>query len=176
MRIESGAKSALDPNAPHVIRPYVEGDLPDIDFAIPNVLTVDARRTFWDKVVILHGLRRWFDRRGELRQEGQRVSRHYYDLHRLLDSPLEMAAADQALGRDCVLHARLFFNRSDFDLASAGPGTFALAPAGEMLERLRRDYAAMAGMIFGQAPKFEDVIDSIRGLEIRLNALGEASP
>jgi hypothetical protein len=176
VRIESGAKSALDPNAPHVIRPYVEGDLPEVDFAIPNVVTVDARRTFWDKVVILHGLRRWFDRRGELRQEGQRVSRHYYDLHRLLESPVGTAAADRALGADCVLHARLFFNRPDFDLASAQPGSFALVPAGEMLERLRRDYAAMTGMIFGEAPAFEDVMASIHGLELRLNQLGEASP
>lgn len=169
VRIESGAKSALDPNAPQVIRPYVEADLPDADFAIPNVVTVDARRTFWDKVVILHGLRRWFDRRGELRQEGQRVSRHYYDLHRLLESPLGTAAADQALGADCVLHARLFFNRPDFDLATARPGAFVLVPAGEMLERLRRDYAAMSGMIFGRAPAFEDVMGSIRDLEMRLN-------
>lgn len=42
-------------------------------------------------------------------------------------------------------------------------------PAGEMLERLRRDYAAMAGMIFGEAPPFEDVMASIRDLEAGLN-------
>lgn len=33
-------------------------------------------RTFWDKVIILPGVRQWFERRHELRQEGQRVSRH----------------------------------------------------------------------------------------------------
>jgi hypothetical protein len=59
---------------------------------------------------------------------------------------------------------------------SAQPGRFALAPAGEMLDRLRRDYAAMAGMIFGEAPRFDDVIASIRDLEMRLNEVGEASP
>ncbi|WP_352686406.1 hypothetical protein [Mesorhizobium sp. M0601] len=37
-------------------------------------------------MVIAHGLRRWYEWRGELRQEGQRVSRHYYDLHCLLRS------------------------------------------------------------------------------------------
>ena len=34
---------------------------------VPAVRTVDPERTFWDKVVILHGLRRWFDKRGQLR-------------------------------------------------------------------------------------------------------------
>jgi hypothetical protein len=118
VRVESGAKSALDPNAPRVLRPYVEGDLPDTEFAIPNVVTVDPLRTFWDKIVIVHGLRRWHEIRGQLRQEGQRVSRHYYDLHRLLASDFADAASDVALGGDCVLHARIFFNRPDFDLAS----------------------------------------------------------
>jgi hypothetical protein len=169
VRIESGAKSALDPNAPRVLAPYVAEDLPDTDFSIPGVVTVDPRRTFWDKVVILHGLRRWYDIRGELRQEGQRISRHYYDLHRLLASDVGAAAADLALGEDCVLHARMFFNRPDFDLASAGPGSFAQVPAGDMLDRLRRDYEAMSGMIFGDAPAFEDVIASVAALEARLN-------
>ena len=53
---------------------------------MPNITTVDPDRTFWDKVTILHGLRRWWDRRGELRGGGQQVSRHYYDLHSLLRS------------------------------------------------------------------------------------------
>lgn len=169
VRIESGAKSALDPNAPRVLRPYVEADLPDTDFAIPNVVTVDPRRTFWDKVVILHGLRRWYDIRGELRQEGQRISRHYYDLHRLLDSEVGNAAGDLALGDDCVRHAQMFFNRPDFDLASAKPGSFALMPTGDMVDRLRRDYAAMAVMIFGDAPSFNEVMATVAALEERLN-------
>src|ERR1700720_2431346 len=70
------------------------------------------------EVIILHGLRRWFDKRGELRGGGQRVSRHYYDLHQLAATPVGAAAiADAALGADCVGHARMFFNRPDFDLA-----------------------------------------------------------
>ena len=39
-------------------------------------------------VVILHGLRRWWDQRGELKGGGQRVSRHYYDVYRLLASEI----------------------------------------------------------------------------------------
>lgn len=169
VRIESGAKSALDPNAQRVLTPYVAADLPDTDFSIPDVVTVDPRRTFWDKVVILHGLRRWYDIRGELRQEGQRISRHYYDLHRLLASDVADAVGDLALGDNCVQHAQMFFNRPDFDLASAKPGSFALLPTGAMLNRLRRDYEAMSAMIFGDAPAFEDVIASVETLEARLN-------
>ena len=77
IKIESGAKSALDPHAPVVVKLYIADDLPNLDLAVGNVTTVDPSRTFWDKIVILHGLRRWWDRSGELKGGGQRVSRHY---------------------------------------------------------------------------------------------------
>ncbi len=171
VKIKSGAKSALDPHSLRTITPYVNDDLQGSDLAVANIKIVDAERTFWDKVVILHGLRRWFDIRGVLRGNGQRVSRHYYDLYQLLRSDAgKNALANRALGADCVDHARLFFNRPDFDLASAQPPSFALCPEGSMVDDLRRDYRAMTGMVFGEAPAFEDIIESVAALETRLNA------
>jgi Nucleotidyl transferase AbiEii toxin, Type IV TA system len=173
IKIESGAKSAIDPNSQVLIRPYVDDDLPALDLTVRAVRTVNPERTFWDKVVILHGLRRWFDRRGELRGGGQRVSRHYYDLHQLAAAPVGAAAiANTALGADCVAHARMFFNRPDFDLANAVRGSFALVAHDEMIDQLRADYRAMRGMIFGTAPSFESVLDSISSLETLLNGDG----
>jgi hypothetical protein len=170
IKIESGAKSALDPHHSVAVKPYIDADLPALDLTVPNVRTVDAERTFWDKVVILHGLRRWFDKRGKLRGGGQRVSRHYYDLHKLLAAPVgAKALADANLSADCVQHARMFFDRPDFDLASAEPGSFALVPHDAMIEQLRADYRAMQGMIFGDPPAFEAVLGSIAKLEQQLN-------
>lgn len=177
IKSESGAKSALDPNREVPITPYVDDDLATLDLTVPAVRTVEPERTFWDKVVILHGLRRWFDRRGELKGGGQRVSRHYYDLHRLAREPIgTTAAADLDLGADCVAHARMFFNRPDFDLASAAPGGFALMPHDEMVDQLRTDYRAMTGMIFGEPPAFDDVLASIAMLERQLNEKASPSP
>lgn len=174
VRIESGAKSALDPNQSVSIRPFIADEVPLVDLTVPDVTTIEATRTFWDKVVILHGLRRWHERRGEIRQEGQRISRHYYDLHCLLASPIGTSTvANRALSADCVRHARLFFDRPDYDLASARPGTFALAPSAAMADALARDYRAMAGMIFGDVPSFDSVLESIHDLEAVLNAEGE---
>ena len=86
MKIEAGAKSALDPQRLPTVLPYVATTSPT-SISSPDITTVDPERTFWDKVVILHGLRTWFDRRGQLRHGGQRVSRHYYDVFRMLRSP-----------------------------------------------------------------------------------------
>ena len=73
VKIESGAKSALDPNRPVTITPYIDADLEALDLRVPDVTTIHAERTFWDKIVIAHGLRSRFERRGELRQDGQRI-------------------------------------------------------------------------------------------------------
>jgi Nucleotidyl transferase AbiEii toxin, Type IV TA system len=170
IKIESGAKSALDPHAPILVKPYIADDLPNLDLAIGNVTTVDPSRTFWDKVVILHGLRRWWDRRGELKGGGQRVSRHYYDVYRLLASETgAKASGDMEMAEDCVRHARMFFNRPDFDLASAVPGGFTLTPHDGMLADLQRDYEAMSGMVFGSIPAVDAVVAAIAELEHRLN-------
>jgi hypothetical protein len=172
VRIECGAKSALDPHVEVSVRPYISDDIADLDLTIGGITAIQPTRTFWDKIVILHGIRGWFEKRGELRQEGQRVSRHYYDLHVMYRGGIgEEALTDRELGAECVRHARMFFNRPDFNLETAVDGTFAIEPIDGMVEGLRRDYEAMAGMIVGQAPPFGDVLASIAALEHRLNGV-----
>ena len=170
IKIESGAKSALDPHVPADIKPYIADDLEDLDLTVKGVTTVEATRTFWDKIIILHGLRRWHDERGELRHGGQRVSRHYYDVERLLASAIADSALDDIdLGLDCARHARMFFNSKDLDLIHATPGSFAITPSAAMIEPLRKDYEAMAGMVFGPLPDFNALLAEIQSLQNRLN-------
>jgi hypothetical protein len=170
VRIESGGKSALDPHRNIVIKPYIAQEIPELDLAVPEVTTIDPSRTFWDKVVIIHGLRRWYERRGVLRQEGQRVSRHYYDLHCLMTSDIGQAAlANPDLAVACVRHARMFFDRPDYDLASAVAGSFAIIPVDGMIDALRRDYSNTAAMIFGSPPTFDELLVSVTALDASAN-------
>jgi predicted nucleotidyltransferase component of viral defense system len=46
IKIEAGAKSALDPHQLMVIQPYVAEELPTINLCVPNVMTIEAERTF----------------------------------------------------------------------------------------------------------------------------------
>ena len=172
VKIEAGAKSALDPHIAATVTPYVTADLPDLDLTVRNVTTVQPERTFWDKVIILHGLRQWYDRRQELRHEGQRVSRHYYDIHRLLQAEGAPAwQADHGLAADCATHARLFFGSPDLGLDTAAAGTFTLTPDAAMHDALGHDYAAMSGMIFGDIPTLDTVLASFKALQEAINSV-----
>ena len=166
VKIESGAKSALDPHVVATVTPYVAQNLPDQDMSVANVTTVKPERTFWDKVMILHGLRQWHDRRGELRHGGQRVSRHYYDLHQLMQAnSAHEWQSNRALAINCAHHARLFFGSADLGLDTAAPGTFTLTPCAAMREALATDYEAMAGMVFGEVPTLDAVLVTTRRIE-----------
>jgi hypothetical protein len=170
VKIESGAKSALEPHGAIAVHPDVSKEVSGISLEVANVTTVLPSRTFWDKVVILHGLRRWYENRGVLRSQGQRVSRHYYDVHCMMRSGAVAGAIDDhVLASDCVRHARMFFGSPDLGLDTAAPGTFVLGPTGNMLADLRRDYERMAGMIIGEVPGFDEVIESVHKLEARVN-------
>ncbi len=170
VKIEAGARSALDPHILTTVKPYAADDAADLDLQVTGITTVEPQRTFWDKVVILHGLRAWYDRRGQLRHAGQRVSRHYFDVFRMLQSPLgARAMADRPLGADCARHARMFFNSPDFELDHAVAGTFRLVPPPDMQALLERDYDAMAMMITGAIPSFAEVMKAIGALEHRLH-------
>ena len=176
VKIEAGAKSALDPHVAATVKPYVAADLVDLDLEVRNVTTVKPERTFWDKVIILHGLRQWYDRRQELRHEGQRVSRHYYDVHRLAQADgAQVWQPDHGLATDCATHARLFFGSPDLGLDTAAVGTFTLTPDDAMHDALARDYAAMSGMIFGDIPPLDTVLASVAALQGAINAAAPKS-
>lgn len=172
VKIEAGAKSAFDPHQLAKIQPYIATDLPTFNLITSNVVTINPERTFWDKVIILHGLRRWFDRRGQLRQQGHRISRHYYDLYKLINSPIgQRAIIDSSLALECARHAKLFFNSTDLDLKTANPGSFSIVPTSQMQTVLKQDYKAMTGMIFGEIPSFLDIVKTIEELELSINQI-----
>lgn len=46
VKIEAGAKSALDPHETATVIPYITDDLPDLDMAVHGVTTVKPECTF----------------------------------------------------------------------------------------------------------------------------------
>lgn len=53
----------------------------------------------------------------------------------------------------------------------AAPGTLKLLPPEYRLTELKKDYVAMKDMFYGEIPDFNEVMESIRLLEIEINQL-----
>jgi len=167
IRLEMGARSDDWPAQERTIRPYAAEAHPGVfEAASCQVHALDARRTFWEKVTLLHAeCHRPMDNRTP-----DSLSRHYYDLHNLALRDIgKEALEDLDLLKRVVVHKRLFFSSAWARYETAVPGGIRLIPTQERMNSLRADYGRMREMIFGDAPAWEHIVASLRELEARIN-------
>jgi hypothetical protein len=154
VKLEGGGRSAVDPHQAHSIKPLIANTLPDWDFAVENVITIDAQRTFWDKVFILHGWYCGYRDQHSFTSDPQRASRHYYDVAKIYKSEIGKLAINNDDLREKV--RQLF-----------------IVPTGELLAIVQRDYLAMQEMMTGDVPEFENIVRNLAELESLVNEQGK---
>lgn len=170
VKLEGGGRSALDPHESHTIQPFIASVLDGWDFGVPNVVTIRPERTFWDKVMILHGWHCAHRDESRLPNDRQRLSRHYYDVAMLYQAESGKAAVkDAVLREDVRQHTVKFFKRAWMKLDEAVPGSMRLVPEDELLKALRADYQAMQGMMLGKTPDFQEILSVLEELEAQIN-------
>ena len=77
IRIEAGARSALDPSLTCTVTPYVAHELTDWSFNVKGVRAIAPERTLWEKLLILHGLHCGYRDARRAPADRNRISRHY---------------------------------------------------------------------------------------------------
>ena len=172
VKLEGGARSALDPHQNHTLQPYIIDVLETWNFSVNNVTTIDPQRTFWDKIMILHGWHCGYRDEQRLPSDRQRLSRHYYDVAMIYqDTRGKAAVGNIELAEDVRRYTKQLFNRGWMKLDEAVPGTLRLVPEGDFKQALMRDYQAMQGMMLGDIPTFGEIVDSISALEADVNSM-----
>ena len=167
VRLEIGAKAAWTPTETVIIRPYIAEVYPEqFGDASVSVRNTTPERTFWEKATILH---HEANRPDDL-PVPPRFSRHYYDVYRMA----KLGVLDKALGQSDLLEQvadfkAKFYPRkwARYDLARLG--TLKLVPSEIHREALKRDYAKMASMIYGEQPDFDDLMAEIARIEAKIN-------
>ena len=170
VKLEGGARSALTPSRPRSVAPYIADDLPEHELRVDGIDTIAPERTFLDKLLVLHGLHCGYREKDRLPQADSRVSRHYYDFAAISATATGAAAlADRALLDDVRGHSMIAFRQAWKRLDEAVPGTIRLAPQPELRAVLEQDYAAMRGMMLGDAPDFGWVLEQVQAAETAVN-------
>lgn len=168
VKIEIGARSDHWPAEMYSISPYAAEVFPDyFGDGISYVLKVlEAERTFWEKATLLHS--EYY--RPENSTTAERISRHYYDLHRLSQTPIAERALDKLELLDRVVdHKKTFFRQARANYDEARAGNIHLLPHDARVAALNIDYEKMRDMLFGDIPSFEDIMESLTKLESRIN-------
>ncbi|MEZ4270556.1 MAG: nucleotidyl transferase AbiEii/AbiGii toxin family protein [Myxococcota bacterium] len=167
--LEFGGRNITEPNELKTITPYAAEFLDRISFPIAKVNVLSPRRTFWEKITLIHAE----CRRGTVRAGVDRLSRHWYDVAMLVDGEIGASAlADRELLKSVVKHKSVFFSSRCANYEAVVSGAAVLIPSDEMMVELERDYKAMirAGMFEREPPRFEEIMARLEELQIKLNS------
>jgi len=150
-----------------------------LDFPTARPLVMDPKRTFLEKAAAIHVS----CRRGRWGSgEGDRYSRHWYDLDRLARAGIsEAAVRDRTLATEVAQHKEDFWRAMDadeqpIDYLHALSGNLQLVPIDAARQALESDYTAMAdsGMLRGEFRSFPELLARISQLEEQCNAIARS--
>ncbi len=167
IRLEIGALAAMMPMGSYRISAYAAEKFPQF-FVRPSiqVMAITPERTFWEKLTILHAEAH----RPAGNQMPSRYSRHYYDSYKLAKHGLaKNALLNEELLQQVVEFKQRFYPSGWANYQTAVAGTFKLIPNEYYISMLRKDYSAMAEMIFGEKPDFEEMLQFFSALEKTIN-------
>ena len=171
VKVEVGGRSMAEPVQSVSIQSQIDAVLSQATFVQPafDVNVVIPERTFLEKIFLLH--EEFAKPMAEVRTE--RMSRHLYDLQRMLHTSIaQNALSNEALYRAVVEHRRKFINLRDFDYDTLYPKHLSLEIPANVLELWRKDYETMQRtMIYGQSVAFDELLAEIRQLNMRISKL-----
>ena len=170
VKIEAGARSALDPNLICAVSPYISDDLPDWYLGVEGISTLAPERTYWEKLLILHGLHYGYEDERRLPSDRDLISRHYYDVAMMTVTETGRSALSNNNLLDAVReHNLIAFRQAWKQFEKAVPGSVRLMPQPELCSVIERDYRAMQGMILGNVPDFEWIMEQLQYAESAIN-------
>lgn len=168
VKIEFGARSDHWPVETAAIVPYIVNISGAQAIEGTSVRVLAAERTFWEKVTILHMIYHYPSEKNV----PPRMSRHYYDIHAMMDSPVYQRALENiSLLQHVADHKTLFFKANWAHYDTAKPGSLRLLPRDNQLNQLKSDYRQMQQMFFEEPPAFERIIETMKVIEDEINGI-----
>lgn len=168
--IEFGIRNSTEPCETRDIITYLDYVVEDENIFLPKpkVDILSPVRTFWEKVTLMHAE----CHRDRFNKDPERLSRHWYDLFMLYNSDIGKQALSSAdILKNVIEHKKAFFNASYTNYDDCLNGKFCLVPTEINQANLAKDFNRMiqAGMFYESPPKFDEIMKSLRELEVVLN-------
>lgn len=167
--LEFSCRSLREPCEDIPIRAIIDGVFESEPFNTPTFLvnTVEPQRTFLEKVFLLH--EEW--QKNEIRV--RRLSRHLYDLERLMDTKhAEEALKQKDLFFHIVEHRKQFNSIKGVDYSKHLPQLIKIIPPDGLLNEYKSDYKEMQESMFaGESLEWEGLIGRLLTLQKTINDL-----
>lgn len=169
--IEVSSRSLMEPSEKREINSILSVAFPNQEFATKpfSISTVLPQRTFLEKIFLLH--EEFSQDTSKIRID--RLSRHLYDLEKLMDTEHGKAALkDTELYNSIVTHREKFNPLRGLDYANHIPNKIKIIPPDTVIKDWEKDYQAMTqNMIYGDPLNFDKLIKRIQELQERINVM-----
>ena len=145
--IEIGERSLMEPVENKSIVSIVSGEFSELPFAEKEILipVVSPKRTFLEKIFLLH---EEFQKDTKFIRV-ERMSRHFYDLEKLMDTVHGTEALkDMELYNTIVAHRRNFNAVRGIDYNNHHPSLINIIPPKETIKLWEKDYITMQESMF----------------------------
>ena len=169
VRLEIGPLAEWMPSHETIITPFVAEKYPAL-FTQKNttVLTIDVERTFWEKLTILHKIAHF----PEGKPLPARYARHLYDVYNLGNSWVKESAFErkELLEKDVAFKQKFYYAKgAHYETATLS--SIELVPREDIIKELIDDYEAMKNMIYGNIPRFDEILIFLRELQEEIHNL-----
>jgi hypothetical protein len=163
VQIEASCRSLPEPFSIRPLQSLLSEHFPNpryAETAFP-VPVVDPKKTFLEKAFLLHEEYAKPDK-DKIRVE--RMSRHFYDLVKMLHAGIHEAALDDSGLYSTIVNHRRYYSRHPYmgDYGSLSRESIAFLPPNELLEHYAADYRYMSDyMMYGDKIEFTSIISDM---------------
>lgn len=165
VKIEISCLSMDEPIEEKQLCSFISESVTDIEDISVNFNTVIPTRTFLEKICLLH------EEFQKEKPRSFRMSRHLYDLEKMMDSQFGTdALSDRSLYDDIIRHRSIFNKIPSIDYNTHHPNTIRFIPPTTIIGEWAKDYQSMReNFIYGQESlSFEKLIARMEELEKRV--------
>lgn len=169
VKIEISCLSMDEPTQECNIQSMISERFPSEDTFRFSIRTVLPTRTFLEKIFLLSE---------EFQKEHPRhvrMSRHLYDLERIMDTEYgKEALANRELYDAIVEHRRTFYALKYVDYDKHTPSVISFIPRDELISDWKKDYDSMqAHFLYGSTLSFDKLLDRITDLQDRVRTIAD---
>lgn len=162
VKVEISCLSMDEPFEDRPITSLIYDKFPAVDDGtVCNIPTILPMRTFLEKAFLLN------EEYQKKNPRTQRMSRHLYDLEKLMDRYADDALADEKLYNEIIAHRQKYYHIGSVDYSKDQKANITIWPEESLVKEYEKDYKAMTGsFIYDTTPlTFEELETRIKELE-----------
>lgn len=174
VKVEFSVRSLKEPFTTIKVQSIISEEFPNPVYGETpfEVLAVEPQKTLLEKAFLLHEK---FINVNPDKIKIERLSRHLYDLVKLMDTPPGIKALkDPAFYATLLEHRKNYIRLGGVDYDTLNYSRLAFIPPQNVIEMFRQDYKFMQdSMIYGSSLDFDTMIDQLKILRGRFRLINE---